>query len=443
MSRIVSFVVLIAVIVLVTAVFFRVMMAFLVPMFLAAVLVVVFRPVHQKISRRMPTYPRVAAGLTTAFIGLVVFVPCTAIVWNSYVEVRDVARDLIEGRGGDTGNYSEQLDEAIEGVLVFLHEKDVISVKDSVVEETRTVRAVIDEQLQSWARGSAGSAALVGARWFLTSTIRIVVGVAIMVISIYYFLKDGPGMLVTIMHLSPLDDRHELQLLQEFSQVSRAVVVATLLSAFVQGALAGVGYYFAGVGAVFFLTGVTMLLAMIPFLGSAAAWGPVCLWLFLVDNHDGANTNAAIGLAVYGTLVVSTIDNVIKPIVLHGRSNLHPLLALLSVLGGVAAMGPIGILVGPMAVSFLQALLGMLRTEIDDLGEGSIKTSLPASGDVSPSGDHAGDSSRAESRQDRPGEKGEPAPDPNATQSPAPSPGKPGKPGKRRTKRATKRRRRS
>jgi predicted PurR-regulated permease PerM len=63
--------------------------------------------------------------------------------------------------------------------------------------------------------------------------------------------------------------------------------------------------------------------------------------------------------------VVSTVDNIIKPIVLHGQSKLHPLLALLSVLGGVGALGPIGIFVGPIAVAFLQAALTMLQTELD------------------------------------------------------------------------------
>ena len=72
-------------------------------------------------------------------------------------------------------------------------------------------------------------------------------------------------------------------------------------------------------------------------------------------------------LAVYGAAVVSVIDNVIKPMVLHGRSNLHPLLALLSILGGVKALGPIGIFVGPMVVTFLYVLLVMMQKEIDVL----------------------------------------------------------------------------
>src|SRR5262245_61234652 len=83
--------------------------------------------------------------------------------------------------------------------------------------------------------------------------------------------------------------------------------------------------------------------------------------------HGALST--AIILAVYCTVIVSGIDNVIKPLVLHGQSNLHPLLALLSILGGVTVLGPVGIIVGPMVVSFLQALLNMLRKELELFGD--------------------------------------------------------------------------
>ena len=80
---------------------------------------------------------------------------------------------------------------------------------------------------------------------------------------------------------------------------------------------------------------------------------------------DGGNWKVATGLAIYCAVVVSGIDNVIKPFVLHGQANLHPLLALLSILGGIQVLGPVGILVGPMLVSFLQALLAMFRKELE------------------------------------------------------------------------------
>jgi predicted PurR-regulated permease PerM len=190
---------------------------------------------------------------------------------------------------------------------------------------------------------------------------RFLLGMAVMIIAIYYFLVDGPQMIRAVMRLSPLDDQYEEALLKEFDSVSRAVVLATLLSALAQGLLAAIGYFFVGLRPLFLLTGLTALLALVPFVGASTIWVPACIYLAFVEEHTGR----AIFLAVYGFFVISMADNIIKPLVLHGQSKLHPLLALLSVLGGVQALGPIGILVGPMVVSFLQALLNILRTELN------------------------------------------------------------------------------
>lgn len=191
--------------------------------------------------------------------------------------------------------------------------------------------------------------------------IQLLVGIGIMMVALYFFLYDGPSMVKTLMRLSPLDDRYELELLSEFERTSRAVVLATIFSAIVQGLVAGIGYYFAGAEPLIFLTLLTAVCALIPFVGPALVWVPVCLWIGLYEE----NIVAAGLLAAWGTIVVGSSDNLVKAFILHGQSSLHPFLALLSVLGGVQSLGPIGILVGPMAVTLLQTLLGMLQTEMN------------------------------------------------------------------------------
>jgi len=131
----------------------------------------------------------------------------------------------------------------------------------------------------------------------------------------------------------------------------------------VQAALAGLGFYVAGLGKVFLLTLLTFFGALVPIAGAAIVWGAASLYLLFFEKDAWS----AAGLALWGFCVVSTVDNIIKPLVLHGQSKLHPLLALLSVLGGVGALGPIGIFVGPIAVAFLQAALTMLQAEIGRL----------------------------------------------------------------------------
>ena len=192
---------------------------------------------------------------------------------------------------------------------------------------------------------------------------QALMGLAVMILGVYYFFADGPAMVQTLLRLSPLETSRTRELIDQFDDVTRAVVVATLLSAFVQGLLVGLGFYVAGVGSVFLLTALAMLLTLVPFVGSAIVWVPVCLWQFAVEGR----TTPAVILAVYCLIIAVTIDNVVKPLVLHGRSNLHPLLALLSVLGGIQALGPIGILVGPMVVAFLQTLLNMVHSELNNM----------------------------------------------------------------------------
>jgi predicted PurR-regulated permease PerM len=200
--------------------------------------------------------------------------------------------------------------------------------------------------------------------------LRFAIASSILLLSLYFFLYDGPGIVRTLMELSPLDDKYELELLAEFDRISRAIVLATVLSAILQGLVAGIGYYVAGMPSLVLLTALTATCALVPFVGPAIVWAPVCVYLLIYEE----NPMAAGLLALWGLFVVGTVDNLVKVFVLHGQSQLHPLLALLSVLGGIQSLGPIGILVGPMVVVLLQTLLGILRTELTNFR----KTEEPA-----------------------------------------------------------------
>jgi predicted PurR-regulated permease PerM len=382
--RVISFLVLLAIALLVGAIFFQVMAQFFVPLFLACVLLVIFQPLHRWMRDRLPQRPRLAAMLTTIAIILAVVLPLVWLGWKAYVDFyvllhRPVAEEPAVGQPqapplpppqaepktdiaeeNDRIVLDDQLDqEELSEKLKNFAKKlvDPIAHRFHVQVEDKTIARAVD-----WASGFAAKAIVTG----LQSMIGVLVGLFILVISLYYFLADGPAMVEAVTALSPLDRRYEHELLQRFAQVSRAVVVATLLTALVQGALAGIGYVFAlpKEAPIFLLIALTTVSALIPVVGAFAVWASVCLYVYLEIDPV-----TAIVLAVYCTLVVSMIDNIMKPLILHGQSKLHPLLALLSILGGIQAFGPVGILVGPMLVSFLQALLNMVRKELDAFGE--------------------------------------------------------------------------
>ncbi len=359
MSRMVSFIFLVVILLLIAGLFFWVMSNFFLPLFLAVLLVVIFQPLHRWCLAKCNGHRHLSAAMTTAAIVLIVLLPFLGILTQAVSEgvaLYRAANTADEPPRPEARIESESLADTLVDRRAVSEAISRFAGRFGIALSPEDVEATIREKLEAW----VGPVALSTARF----TGNLAIGLLVMLVALYYFFLDGPWMIQKLMRLSPLDDRYEEQLIHQFSDITRAVVVATLLSAAAQGLLAGFGYFLAGIDMVFLLTMLTMLLAMVPFVGAAAVWVPVCLWLFFHDERYVA----AILLGVYGVGVVSLADNVIKPVVLHGRSNIHPLLALLSVLGGVQAMGPVGIFVGPMVVAFFHALLNMLHTELETIG---------------------------------------------------------------------------
>jgi predicted PurR-regulated permease PerM len=446
MSRMLSILVLLAILVAIGVIFFRVMSTFLVPVFLAALLAVNFQPIHHRVNERFGKRSRyLSAGVSTLLAGFAVIAPAALVLTLAVLEgivlvnqfgdvgVRKRLDDLraqlqleiplhddlrkIEStlhyidssvsRGETPRVETATLDNLVRRAerlanYVAQHSEELPKVDPQPLQTTlETLRATpfgvleFDDALhsarlafrrfkldylggpyQGWLKSMANpeeeqieafvttwlsaQSPLVGLTGDTASVVgRTVIGALIMIATLFFLYADGPLLMDTVINFLPLEERYVRELITEFDRASRAVVLATLLSALAQGLLAGVAYQVAGVGSVFLLTLLTAVLAMVPFLGAASVWLPVSLWLYFYDGRPGA----AIGLVLFGALVVSLADNVIKPLVLHGQSNLHPLLALLSILGGVQALGPIGILVGPMSVVFLQVLVRILNRE--------------------------------------------------------------------------------
>lgn len=395
MPRVISLIVLLAIILLVGAVFFQVMAQFIVPLFMACVLLVVFYPLHVWVLQKMPRFPRLSALVTTFLIILAVCLPLTWLGWNAYLEGVHAVHWLQSPRGVELIEegyaWFDRMIEKIPGNPTSEpprsedEEKEAAEVQPEATDEDtprppsearatdgrapRTKTTPNADRIVKQVTAKIGPFLLTGVQ----TVVGILFGLVIMIIALYFFLADGPAMINTLMQISPLAEDQELELLARFGQISRSVVIATMASAVAQGIAAGIGYYFVlpDTAPLFLLTALTMVFAIIPFVGAAGVWVPVCLGLLLLGDggKPGANWPQVAGFAVYCTVVVSGLDNLIKPYVLHGQSNLHPLLALLSILGGVQVLGPVGILVGPMLVSFMQALLSIFQREVENWGQ--------------------------------------------------------------------------
>ncbi len=350
---------LVVILLLLGGLFLRVMAGFLLPLFLALLLAIMFGPLNRWFRRRLGGHERIAALASTVCILLLVLVPSLLLLLEAGREAQALYHTTLDGRApaeaappGEKPPDRSLASDAADLADWATQRLGNLANRLGIVLDAAELKASIGSGIQRLVAPLA-----LRTTQFLAETL---VSLFVMVLATYYFFADGAQMVRELVRLTPLERSRTQELVDQFEDLTRAIVVATLLSAVVQGLLAGVGYYVAGVGSLVLLTGLTMLLTLVPVVGSAIVWVPVCLWLLAVEGR----TPAAVLLAIYCLAVVSTVDNLIKPWVLRGRSNLHPLLALLSILGGVQALGPIGIFVGPMVVAFLQTLLNMVHVEL-------------------------------------------------------------------------------
>ncbi len=180
----------------------------------------------------------------------------------------------------------------------------------------------------------------------------------VMVFTLFFFFKDGRHWLASLYGLIPLEASHKDKILVRLDQTIRAVVKGIVLTAVAQGLLAGAAYAVLGVPFPIVLMALTILLAPLPFGGTALIWGPVALYLL----WTGALGKGLVMLA-WGIGVVSTIDQILKPLFIGQGAQIPVLLLTFSVLGGLAAYGILGLFLGPILVGLFLTALQIYRDE--------------------------------------------------------------------------------
>ncbi|MEM1062700.1 MAG: AI-2E family transporter, partial [Planctomycetota bacterium] len=194
--------------------------------------------------------------------------------------------------------------------------------------------------------------------------VALSLALGVFVLGLYYFLKDGPELWKAAEDLIPVDISHQKEVADRFRQAVSAVVLSTLAAATAQGFLTAVGMAAAGFGPFLLLFLLSTVTAMIPIVGTWVVWLPGVVWLVA-----GGQMTAAVLLTLWGVVVVGTADNLIRAYVLGGAAKLHPLLAFVSILGGLQALGIWGVFIAPVIASCLHALVQVFNSEIREIGE--------------------------------------------------------------------------
>lgn len=183
-------------------------------------------------------------------------------------------------------------------------------------------------------------------------------------ISFFFLLMDGGKFIDYTFKLLPINALHERQISKKFSSLCYAWVVVNLLLAFIQGSMAAIGFAIIGVPSPLIWGIVTMFAAFIPFVGSGIIWGAMALIYLILGEYY-----AALFIVIWGALLISSADNLLRPFFLKEGIKIHPLIVFLAVFGGFFAFGIPGLVIGPIIMVFLSTLLYIYELEFGEVLE--------------------------------------------------------------------------
>lgn len=291
----------------------------------APVLYIVFAPLHRWLAARMPR--ALAAGIVILVAILVIVVPVASVAGLIASEAQDIAGGVI---------------------------------RSSLVDRLRELRiGPYDVGSQIEALGSrAMSWVGTGALSLIGTLARLGIQLTVAFFGLYYLLCDSRLVWRNMRPFIPFSAENSQLLKQRFRDVTVSTLIGTFATATVQGVLVGVAFWVAGLPNAVFWGVVTVIVAILPVVGSGLVWAPAVLVLALERHYVGA-----VLMALWGLIVIGNIDNIIRPWVFRRYAQIHPFITVIGAFAGLKYFGLLGLLVGPLAISYFFELIRMYRQE--------------------------------------------------------------------------------
>ena len=310
------------------------------PLLWAAALATLVYPAHRRVLDVVRGRATLAAAISTAFWIAVLVVPAIFAVSQVVVEAQDLWPRITQQLG--TAPFAR--------LATALETSPFRAPLHFVLELPRGADATALEERIKTGVDTFGSFVLVSARHFTVGAPGVLVRVMITIVTFFFFLRQGPGWVQRLRDGLPLEPVAASALLNTVARTVGAVFRGVLLTAAAQAALATLGYVVAGAPVPLLLGFLTLIGALLPFVGPVAVWLPTAIGLYLADR-----TAQAIGLAIWGVLVVSLVDNFLRPYLIGRDARLPLLWMFLAILGGLQAFGFLGLLLGPAALALFLA----------------------------------------------------------------------------------------
>ncbi len=308
---------------------YRMALPFLPALAWALALSLLLVPLQRRLETKLRS-PGLAAGILVVLAGVMVVFPAMLIGDRMIAEAASGA-DAIAATV-DSGQWRRDL-----------HEYPLLAPAAGWVERQFDLPDTVNA-ITSWFTGSVASLA--------RESLLQVIGIVLTLYMLFFFLRDRRSILASIASLLPLSRDDTARLFGDVDDTVHATVYGTLIVAMVQGTLGGLMFWWLGLPAPL-LWGVVMgLLAVVPVLGAFIVWIPAAVFLLL----DGSGGKAII-LALWGSIVVGGIDNVLYPMLVGRRLKMHTLLAFVSIVGGLVVFGSSGLILGPVTFAITRLLL--------------------------------------------------------------------------------------
>ena len=289
------------------------------------VMYVVFAPVHVRLRRHVG--PHAAAALVVLLVVFVIVVPGVAFAGLVVNEAQQIAGGVLQNP-----------------LLGRLSELRIGTV------DVGADLAALGGKIVSWIGSSAFG--LIG-----TAT-RLALNLTISLFGLFFLLLRPTETWTAVQPYIPFSPENTERLRTRFGDVTTSTIIGTGLTAIIQGTLVALAFWLIGLPDGVFWGVVTVVFAILPVVGSGLVWGPAAIILFI--DHRYA---AAVGLALFGALMVGNVDMVIRPLVYRRWAHIHPLITLVGALAGLPYFGLLGLLIGPLGLSYFFEVLKMYREE--------------------------------------------------------------------------------
>ncbi len=304
---------------------------FIYALILATILAVVFQPVYQKILRLFSRFPSLAALLATILVVIFILTPLILLGVQVFKEASQLYVSLTQSSGREV-------------ILnIFRGATDKIQ---QLIPGTQNFSLNLDQYLK---QGATWLVQNLGA--IFSNFASLLVDSFIFLLAFYYLLKDGERLKKIVLHISPLSEADNEKIFNKLELAVNSVVRGNLVVALIQGVSVSIGLTIFGVPNAVLWGMIAAITALIPGIGTSLVIIPAIAYLFLAGQNM-----AAVGLIIWGILAVGLIDDFLGPKIVGHGMKLHPLLVILSVLGGIVFFGPMGFLLGPLALSLFFAL---------------------------------------------------------------------------------------